>query len=426
MKKRNGVVGFGAAALVAMLAACGMSPQDGGGADSESIDTSGELSGSIDFQTWSLRNEKFTPYFEGLVAAFEAEHPGTTINWMDQPGEGYEEKLLQQVQTGELPDVVNIPPNFAYQLNEVGALVDLEAADAETLGVYTTGGVDAYRFDGAQGAYGYPWYLGTDLNWWNTEEMAAGGVDEVPTTFEEMVDAALTMSENGALPLFSTTPGIGELAAEGVQILQDGEWVFNTPEAAQIIQQYADLYQAGAMPAETLSNDYAGNATLYQQGQVAWTTGTASFATELQNNAPSLVEITETSPRIGTAPLFVQGISVASGSENPELALAFAQYVTNNENQVEFVKLAQGFLPGTLEANENPESFTGVIEDPLVADAVDIAATALPDAQQLQPVEWTDAMNTFAQQQISLALRGDITPEEALDRAVENATTTMG
>ena len=38
----------------------------GGGAASDGagpIDTSGELSGTIQFQTWSLKNEKFTPYF---------------------------------------------------------------------------------------------------------------------------------------------------------------------------------------------------------------------------------------------------------------------------------------------------------------------------------------------------------------------------
>lgn len=45
--------------------------------------------------------------------------------------------------------------------------------------------------------------------------------------------------------------------------------------------------------------------------------------------------------RIGVPPLFVQGICVSADSKNPNLALAFAQYVTNNANQVDFVKLAQ-------------------------------------------------------------------------------------
>lgn len=415
------------------LSACGLSPQEDDTSDDaapagDDDGTSGapaELSGSIDFQTWSLKNETFTPYFEQLITDFEAENPGTEITWVDQPGEGYQEKILQQVQTGDLPDVVNLPPDFAYQLSDFGALRDLEAADAAILDVYTPGGVDAYRYDGVEGVYGYPWYLGTDLSWWNTDLMAEGGVTEIPTDFESMRDAALTMAENGGEPLFSSAPGIGDLAANGIPILEGGEFVFNTPEAAEILQGYVDLYAAGAMPPEALSNDYAGNTTLYQQGAVAFTTATATFAGELETNAPTLVEGTQATPRIGTPPLFVQGVSVAQESDNPDLALAFAQYVTDNENQVEFVKVASGFLPGTAEANENPDSFASAIEDPLVQDAMAIAAEQMPDAQTQMPVQWTAEMNTYAQQQIPLALRGDITPQEALDGIVEQANTLL-
>lgn len=423
MTLRTRLLGPAAAALcVAVLSSCGLSPTQPEAAPSDAaIDQDAALSGSIDFQTWSLRNETFTPYFEQLIADFEAEHPGTEINWMDQPGEGYQEKILQQVQIGELPDVVNMPPNFAYQLMEAQALRDLEATDAGALSTYTPGGVDAYRFDGAQGVYGYPWYLGTDLSWWNTEMMSEAGVEEIPTTFEEMRTAALTMAENDGAPLFSSTPGVGDLAAAGIPVLEGEQFAFNTPEAAALLQGYADLYAAGAMPAEALANDYAGNTALYQQEKVAFTTATATFVSELETNAPTLVEGTEAAPRIGRPPLFVQGISVAQASENPELAVAFAQYLTSNENQVDFVKLAMGFLPGTVEANENPESFSAEIEDPLVADAVAIAAEQMPQAQMELPVQWTDAMDTYSKQQIALSLRGDITTQEALDRIVQNA-----
>lgn len=411
------------------LAACGLQGQqnDEPSGEQEAVEGSGDLSGSIDFQTWSLRNETFIPYFEDLIDEFEEAHPDTSINWIDQPGDGYQEQLLQQVQIGELPDVVNLPPDFAYQLLPADALLDLEGAAPDAVDIYTEGGIEAYRFEGHDGVYGYPWYLGTDLAWWNTELMADAGVETsaLPATFDEMADIALNMVDNGGLPLFSSAPGVGDLAAEGVDILVDEEFVFNTPEAADILQRYIDLYQAGAMPAEALANDYAGNAELYKQGAVAFTTAGAGFYGELQDNAPSLVDGTVATPRIGAPPLFVQGISVSADSENLELALAFAQFVTNNDNQVELVRLAQGFLPGTAEANADPESFSGAIEDPLLAEAVATAAEAMPDAQVHLPVQWSDAMNTFAQQQISLALRGDISAEDALDSIVENANSTL-
>jgi len=123
--------------------------------------------------------------------------------------------------------------------------------------------------------------------------------------------------------------------------------------------------------------------------------------------------------RIGVPPLFVQGICVSNDSKNPNLALAFAKYVTNNANQVEFVKLAQGFLPGTKEANENPESFTSVIDDPQMKKAAEALAEEMKDAQIGEPMAYTDAMKTYVGQQISSAMRGDIKAKDALDNAVK-------
>ncbi len=212
------------AALASVLAAsaCGMSGSNDKSSSQASINPSAKLEGSIQFQTWSLKNEKFTPYFDKLVKSFEKEHPGTTIKWVDQPGEGYEEKVQQQATAGQLPDVVNIPPNFAWQLCKANKVMDLKKADAAAIDKYTKGGIDAYSFDGYDGVYGYPWYLGTDLNWWNTEAFEKYGLDpkKLPSTLDKLYAQAITMAEksHGTMPLISTAPTLGDLAAQGVEV----------------------------------------------------------------------------------------------------------------------------------------------------------------------------------------------------------------
>lgn len=417
--------------LTAALSACGLgaaqnttAPGDPEAAEStgSSSSSAAALSGEITFQTWSLKNEKFTPYFEALVADFETANPGTTVNWIDQPGEGYEDKIMQQVTSGQLPDVVNMPPGMAYQLAKVGKTVDLQAADPATIDLYTDGGIKAYEFDGVEGIHGYPWYLGTDLNWWNTKAFEESGLDpqDLPESMDELFDAAKVMAEKsgGQMPLLSSPPGLSDLAAAGVELFRDGEFVFNTDQGVEVLQNYIDLYAAKAMPPEVLQDTYLGNSQLYMQGKVAWSTGSASFPVDLAKNNPTLVDQTVATQRIGTPPLFVQGLSVAADSAHPDLALAFAQFATNNDNQVEFVKLAQGFLPGTKEANENPESFTSVIEDASMKDAADMLAKSMETATVHEPVQFTDGMKTFVGQQFTSAMRGDITAKEALDRAV--------
>lgn len=421
--------------VIASVAALALSACTGGGATTENgSDPTGDtgdgtLSGEISFQTWSLKNDRFTPYFEDLVSSFETENPGVTVTWTDQPGDGYEEKLLQQANSDTLPDVINLSEGLAYSLAKAGQLRDLEEADAETLDLYVEGAVEAYDYEDIEGSFGYPWYLGTDLNFWNMATLEGAGVEEsdLPDSIDSLFELGTKLaSEPGSnIKLISEMPGLGAISNAGIEVFSDNEFTFNSPEAVDLIQKYADAYAAGAMPPEALTGDYLGNSELFKQGKVAWTTGSAGFASELDSDAPNILADSVTTPRFGVPPLFVQGISVSQNSANPELALAFAQYATNDANQVEFLKLAQGFFPGTKESNENPEAFTSVIENEKQKVATEQAAKVIGDAKIDKPVQWTDAMDTYLRQQLALSVRGDVPVQESLDKAVQNANDTM-
>lgn len=301
--------------------------------------------------------------------------------------------------------------------------MDLKTADSAAIATYTPGGIKAYTYEGMDGVYGYPWYLGTDLNWWNTKAFKDYGLDpnKLPASQDELFAAAATMAKNsgGKMPLISAAPGLDAFTSAGVPVFENGKFTFNSAGAVAILQKYVDLYKQKALPSEVLQSNYLGNSKLYMQGKVAWTTGTGSFFVDLKKTAPTIAPVTKPTARYGTPPLFVQGISVAADSKNPNLAVNFAQYITNNTNQVEFVKLAQGFMPGTVEANANPSSFTSAITDKDMAAAVALAATQMPKAQMLTPIQFTSDMSTYTAQQIALAMRGDVTAQAALDKAVQ-------
>lgn len=405
-----GGAGFGALAL----AACGTGGDSSGSGSDDKV-AEGKISGEISFQSWSLKNDKFIPYFEKLVKDFEAKHPGTKVKWMDQPGEGYQDKVLSQANSDSLPDVINLPPDMAYPLAKGGFLLNLKAADKDLDSVYVEGGVKAYQFPKLEGSFGYPWYLGTDMNWWNLNELKKYGVDEasLPKSLDEMLALAKKVAEAGSkTPVISTLPHITITS-------KDGKFIFNTKENVDLVQKHADLYKIKAMPAEVLSNDYAGNSTLYKQGKVLWTTSTSSYAGELKNDAPSLVAGTVPTPRFGNPPLFVQGISVSKKSKNAATALAFAKFLTNDENQIAFAKLAQGFLPGTKKAAEDPSKFADTGDDALLKKSVAIASESIKKAVDDTNVLWTEDMGKNFTQQLAKALKGDITPQAALDQAVK-------
>lgn len=405
--------GSGAAAV--SLAGCGLS---GSGQDSEDIAkeaASGEITGEITFQSWSLKNEKFTPFFEKVIQGFQDEHPGTTVNWMDQPGEGYQDKVLSQANSESLPDVINLPPNLAYPLATTDFLLDLGKAVPELSSIYVPGAVKGYQFPEVEGSFGFPWYLGTDMNWWNLGELSRFGVDEssLPTTLDELFELARTAHHEGSeSPVVSNMPEI-------VITSENDEFSFNTEGNVALLQKYVDLYADGAMPPEVLNNDYSGNSNLYKQGKVLWATSTSSYPTDLKKEAPSLIEGTAVSQRFGNPPLFVQGICVSKMSANASTALAFAQFLTNDENQIEFCTLAQGFLPGTQEAAADPSQFAQVSDIELQNEAVQIASESMERAVDNTNVRWTDDMETNLVQQMAKAMMGDITAQAALDAAVE-------
>lgn len=414
-----GIVAASALALTACTGGTGGAPSGGG---------DGDITGEIDFQTWSLKNDKFTPYFEGVVEAFEKEHPGATVNWIDQPADGYEDKILQQAESGELPDVINLPPEYAYSLAEAGQLLDLGGSSDE-IGDYVDGGVAAYTYDGIDGSFGFPWYLGTELNYWNKALLAEGGVDETPQTFEETLDAAEKLAAAG-IQTISDVPSPKSLqimVSDGggaQEVFKDGEFVFDTAEAEAIIERYAELYAAGAISPEALQNAGTANANInnFNKGTVAWATAGPNYIDkDIAVNAPTLLPDVDVTNGFGNPPLFVQGISVAANSENSATALAFAEFLTNTENQIEFVKLATGFFPGTKAANEDPSVFAETAQNEMQAVANDLAASQMNDARILGAPQFTEAMETFAKQQIALAVKGEISAKEALQKAVEYA-----
>ncbi|KMY24026.1 multiple sugar transport system substrate-binding protein [Actinobaculum suis] len=420
------VIGAGALALTACTGGGTASQDTKSAAPDKTSSESTKLSGEISFQTWSLKNDRFTPYFEKLIADFQNEHPGTTIKWMDQPGEGYEDKVLQQANADELPDVVNLPPGYAAQLAKAGMVENLETVNKDVLKEYVPGGISAYQFPGVEGTYGYPWYLGTDMNWFNTELLEKAGVskDQLPKTMDELFETAdkVAKATNGEVKMISNLPDADAFANAGVKFQKDdGTYDFNTPEGVKLVQRWKDAYANGSMTPEALNADWTGNAMLYKQGRTAWTTASAGFASELEKEAPSLLGVSVATPRIGNPPLFVQGISVSAHSKNPELARAFAQYVTNNHNQVEFVKIAQGFFPGTQEGNSNPDTFTSVIKNDLQKTATTTAAEAMKTAAPTTGVDFTEDMGKYTKQQVALAVRGDVPIEDALQKISDYA-----
>ncbi|MEV4612565.1 extracellular solute-binding protein [Kitasatospora sp. NPDC049258] len=402
----------------ATLTGCGL----GGGKASEDAGgaVTGAVKGKVSLQTWALK-PKFTDYMQSVIDAFEKKYPGTEVDWLDQPGDGYADKVLSQAAGGTLPDVVNLPPDFALPLVGQNLLLDVARADPGLADDYVAGGIDAYRFPGHSGAYGYPWYLNTDVDYWNGELLTRYGLDprKPPTTLDELITQAEVVKEKsgGQVYLMSRKPGLGDFANAGVKIMAaDGKsFTFNTPEAAALLDKYRDAFGRGLLPQDVLTDKYAGNAKLFTAGTVAWTTGGGNYIGSLATDNPSLAPKVVPSPAMGTPPLYVQGLSVSAAGKNRPTAVALARWVTDAENQAAFAHLTSIF-PSTKASAQDP--FFARSDGTNAGDAKVIAFASLAKAAMLQPVQVDGAMSDIVNQQIALAVSGGATSQQALDTAV--------
>lgn len=407
----------------------GTGETDDGDGDGETDDgdgeAAGELSGEISFTTLQLSPD-FDDYLNGVIADFEEQHPEVSVEWTDVPFEGATERLLADAAAGTLADVVNLNPDFAFPLAVEGQFIDLDDAGADVRADYVEGAWDSFRYPGIDGAFGYPWYLSTEVTMYNAALLEEAGLDPdaAPETFEELFSIAREVSAN--TDAFGMHPALEnrfviDLVKLGVDITNDdaSEATFNTPEALAHVEDLVSLYEDGAISADSVTEGHRQEIEAYQAGNVALFPTGPNFLNIIEENAPDIAESTRVAPQI-TGPAEVTGMSVMGllipeTTQNPDAAHAFAQFMTNAENQLAFAREVLIF-PSVISALEDPQ-FTEPDEEGDFAEAIATAAEQLPNAANLRPVVVDEEVNNAMVANVQAAMLGDSTAQEALDAA---------
>ncbi|MEO0457946.1 MAG: sugar ABC transporter substrate-binding protein, partial [Cyanobacteria bacterium P01_A01_bin.114] len=256
----------------------------------------------VEFWTMQLQ-PKFTDYFNQLIADFEAENPGMTVNWVDVPWADMQSKILTAVSAGTAPDVVNLNPDFASQLASRNAWLTLDdQISPEEKAIYLPGIWQATTLNGD--SFGFPWYLTARVTLYNQEIFSQAGVDTPPTTFAELAEVAKQVKdETGKYAFFiSFVPDdaadvMQSFVQMGVPLVnEDGTAAFNTPEGKAVFQYWTDLYQQELLPREVLTQGHRRAIELYQAGETAVLASGAEFLDSIAQNAPDIAKATASAP----------------------------------------------------------------------------------------------------------------------------------
>lgn len=376
------------AALSVGLMACSNDEASEGSASSN-----GELSGKVTMWTASLAGEPFDSYFADIEKEFEELHPDVDVVIEDIPQNEMEQKVLTSLTGSDVPDVVNLNPHYMSNIAAQGGLLALdELLTDEAKTSYVDGPYKSGMFEDK--LYALPWYLTTTVSWYNGDHFEQAGIKEVPTSTESIYEASKMLTEKTGKPAFYPVINDGNAIMEkmvsiaGESLVEDGKSTFADNEK---IIEYFDtmqkMYKEGLIPQEAAEGSIKTGQELYMAGNTSLLEGGVTFLGPVESGAPDIYKVSKAGQPLEApdAPVnvAVMNFAVPAKTKNKEAAVAFAEFVTNADNQLEFAKTAGTVLPST-KASLEDDYFTNPGDSPKALGMME-ASKSLERAEVLVP-----------------------------------------
>lgn len=330
-------------------------------------------------------------------------------------------KLTTAVLGGEGPDVVAVDSAWNAGLAAAEIISDVTDRFAGMEDQFFSGPVESGRYLDRQ--FAVPWYTNNVALYYNKAMFADAGLDGPPETWEELVEMGKILTHDDQYGLMLGMSGFGSFLfwpfafQNGATLIsEDGTTAeFGSEAGLEAWKFYSDLYLTHKIVPEDIKSATTAWDQLFApfiQERVAmmmsgdW----ATFAIEEGN--PELDYGVAPLPKGKEAATVIGGYNLAipTTSDNVDPAWDFIEWLVSEEQEW----ILQGYsriqarqdIVGSEYAEENPN-----LEVFIQQSEVGRARASVP--------EWDEIENTIMAEAWDSVILGEATPEEALDRAVE-------
>jgi len=354
---------------------------------------------------------------EAIIAAFEAENPGITIEVDGAPFADYFTLLQTDVISGDAPDVFELNyENFVtYAANEV--LLDLTDLISEDLPYYPRA-LEAFQYEGKQ--LGLPETFSTVLLYYNKDLFDQAGVDYPTTewTWDDALEAAIAINALGDDVWGLYTPiqyheFYKKAAQQGdCEFFNEDktESTINSPGCVEALDSMIEFVRQGVMPTQA---DLSGisDMELFRDGKLGmWVTGIWMLPALMEMEANWDVQI---EPMINQHAhhFFSNAVVVSADTDVAEAAVKWAEFLSASEVAATVRVDSSWELP----ALNKPEYFEAYLAQPPANRAAVFQAleSAVPPPVIERQAEMEDTVNRL----IARVVDGELTAQEALDQA---------
>lgn len=342
-----------AGAMAAGLAACGSST------------TPTEPGEPVELEMWTFLDPNTADEPRGLalkdiVESYNAQSDGVTVTVNSINFAKIDAEVIRATASGGGPDIINIYSNQLPTHVDAGTiqpLGDYAQPFLDEIGDDYLFPLDGVTFDGDLMAL--PWETRAWLLWYRADLLEAAGL-EVPQTLDELGSTAAALNGNGmtGLGIGFSDAGLGASFVEkfipftwanGGEILDNGEAVFDSDAGVATLEYFTSLREQGAFgdevltygPDEVLNGVKAGTIAMAIEG---------SFRVSAARSGEGIGDNLQTAPIPSTVagdpmetPVAGQTLAIGANTEHAEAAFDFIQYYLSEESQAKFA--AAGVLP---------------------------------------------------------------------------------
>lgn len=369
---------------------------------------------------------------DAIAARFEEQNPGINVETTYVLYDGLHDLLVTSISSAPPAfDVVLVDDIWYAEFVDAGWLLDVTDRITEDMhaGIFES----SWDITSVQGkVYGMPWLLDQKYFFYNTRILQEAGIAAPPRSWEELVEQARIIKEKGLVE-FPMIWSWGQYEAAicdfvtllygngGVFFDENNQPVFNNEQGVQTVQWMKDMIDDGLVNPSSIASVEEDVRNVFSQGQAAFATNWNYMYNLTQNPDESQV-VGEVA--MALMPAFQQGLdagiesatingsmgySVTAGSEHPDEAWKFIEFLTSQPIQIEF---SAHQLPIWKDAFQNQELID------LNPVTTPMFALQFPWARVRPKVPYYNEASRIVQVALQEALTGAKTPQQALDDAV--------
>ncbi|GAB3192484.1 ABC transporter substrate-binding protein [Nesterenkonia suensis] len=378
---------------------------------------------SLTFSWWGgdVRHQ----YTQEIIDLFEEEHPHITIDHRYGEWDGYWDQLATQTAAGDTPDIIQMDLVYLREYIESGILLPLEDIDTSefTDELMSTGTLDGELYAMPVGQTALTYAVNPGL----IEEAGEQMPDGTTWTWDELKDMTAAISENTdgyGLATFFDSGGLElwlrQTSGESM-VDDDGQLSWDADQAVGYFEMLGEFQEVGALPSAAEMAEQHGIAreqTLIATGEAAvapvWDAMLVAMAgdggAELEPlMVPSLTGDASAAGMYYKASMFY---SVAAGTEHPEEAQLFVDFLVNDERAGQLQKIERG-IPGNETIRDQVREDLSEVEA-LVVEYSESVEEAVAEAPPMPP-EGYGAVQDIVIRYLDEFFFGRLSAEEAAE-----------